>query len=96
MTDKNPCPFCGDDTEYFRFLELCAEQANEKWRENEVKILTNIYMKMDFVQVVRCRDCKHYELYRTNHHGIMYRCIDEHGHSHKRDPDGFCAWGEHV
>ena len=45
--------------------------------------------------IVRCRDCKHYEPYRTDHHGTMYRCIDEHGNSHRRGPDGFCAWGEH-
>ena len=42
--------------------------------------------------IVRCRDCKHYEPYRTHKHGIMNRCIDENGHSHRREPDGFCSW----
>lgn len=83
MSDKNPCPFCGDESEYLRFLDLCAERANGIWRENEVRILTDVYKSMDFVQVVRCRDCKYmkYSGWCPNIIGAM-------------PPDGFCAWGE--
>jgi len=45
-------------------------------------------------RIVRCRDCKHYEPYRTYKHGIMNRCIDENGNSHRREPDDFCSWAE--
>lgn len=87
MSDKNPCPFCGDESEYLRFLDLCAERANKIWRENEVRILTGIYKSMDFVQVVRCIDCKYYEDYTgccTRRDNIAPMAAK---------PDGFCAWG---
>ncbi len=87
MSDKNPCPFCGDDTEYLRFLDLCAERANEKNRENEVKILTDMCKLMDSLQIVRCRDCKYYM------HSSWHRC-DLYSIAHEVKPDGFCAWGE--
>lgn len=45
-------------------------------------------------EIVRCRDCKHYKPYRTNHYGMMNRCHDEHGHTHKRDESDFCSRGE--
>lgn len=45
-------------------------------------------------EIVRCRDCVHYKPYRTNKHGIMNRCHDEHGHTHKRDESDFCSRGE--
>ena len=87
MSDKNPCPFCGDDSEYLRFLDLCAEHANEIWRENEVKILTDVYKSMGFVQVVRCRDCREYntELYHHISCELLGRYVE---------PDGFCSWAE--
>lgn len=96
MSDKNPCPFCGDESEYLRFLDLCAERANKIWRENEVKILTGIYKSMDFIQVVRCRDCKYYGCYdgstwcsRTYEQVPSGTCDYQ-----TVEPDGFCAWGE--
>ena len=45
-------------------------------------------------EIVRCRDCVHYKPYQTNKHGIMNRCHDEHGHTHKRDESDFCSRGE--
>lgn len=45
-------------------------------------------------EIVRCRDCVHYEPYRTHKHGMMNRCHDEHGHTHKRDENDFCSRGE--
>lgn len=44
--------------------------------------------------IVRCRDCVHYKPYRTHKHGMMNRCHDEHGHTHKRDESDFCSRGE--
>lgn len=45
-------------------------------------------------EIVRCRDCVHYQPYRTHKHGMMNRCHDEHGHTHKRDESDFCSRGE--
>lgn len=45
-------------------------------------------------EIVRCRDCVHYKPYRTHRHGMMNRCHDEHGHTHKRDESDFCSRGE--
>lgn len=45
-------------------------------------------------KIVRCRDCVHYKPYRTHKHGMMNRCHDEHGHTHKRDENDFCSRGE--
>lgn len=45
-------------------------------------------------EIVRCRDCVHYKPYRTHQHGVMNRCHDEHGHTHKRDESDFCSFGE--
>ena len=45
-------------------------------------------------EIVRCRDCVHYKPYRTDKYGMMNRCHDEHGHTHKRDESDFCSRGE--
>ena len=90
MTELKPCPFCGGDSEYLRFLDLCAEHANKIWRENEVKILTDVYKSMDFIQVVRCRDCKHWQPWRK---GAEPECWAN-GEPFSTPPDGYCAWGE--
>lgn len=45
-------------------------------------------------EVVRCRDCINYKPYRTHRHGIMNRCYDENGHTHRRDESDFCSRGE--
>lgn len=53
-----------------------------------------IYESYKWREIVRCRDCVHYKPYRTHKHGIMNRCHDEHGHTHKRDESDFCSRGE--
>ena len=53
-----------------------------------------IYEAYKWREIVRCRDCKHYKPYRTHQHGMMNRCHDEHGHTHKRDGSDFCSRGE--
>lgn len=91
MSDKNPCPFCGDYSEYSHFINLCAERANEIQRENELKAFTNMRKSLDLVQVVRCKDCK-FAVYE----GESCMRIDELDNSlgFPVKPDGFCAWGE--
>lgn len=43
-------------------------------------------------RVVRCRDCKHYDLIGITQ-GWWPICARG-GHLMQADPDGFCAWGE--
>lgn len=53
--------------------------------------------RADLVQVVRCRDCKHYyECEEYSPHGNYVRRCCEYFDSYSDDvgPDGFCAWGE--
>lgn len=52
-------------------------------------------IQADPVQVVRCRDCKHY----SEHEWIIATDVSDvchfwHGEPTKVKPDGFCAWGE--
>lgn len=86
MSEKNPCPFCGDDSEYLRFLDSCAERANEIWHENEVKILTNVYKSLGFVPVVRCHDCINASLDEFGKGWCNENCRE-------MTPWDFCAWG---
>lgn len=87
MSEKNPCAICGDEAEYLRFLDSCAERANEIWRENEVKTLTDVYKSMDFVQVVRCRDCATVSFDEFGGGWCNENCREV-------KPWDFCAWGE--
>lgn len=59
-----------------------VEQVSEKLRA------------LGWEEVVRCRDCVHYKPYRTHKHGMMNRCYDENGHTHRRDENDFCSRGE--
>ena len=58
-----------------------------------------------YVQVVRCRDCKHYGIVcETYDDTPVYGChylsfsnarIDDFAQE-PQDPDGYCAWGERI
>lgn len=51
--------------------------------------------KADFVEVVRCRDCKHWNCVSgvTEHMGCDIFC-DNHGREYPTNPDDFCSYGE--
>ena len=72
-------------TEY-RVCPHCRKPITDGWIETVEYVVD--------VRVVRCRDCKHYKPYRTHHHGVMNRCVDEQGHWHRRDENDFCSKGE--
>lgn len=44
-----------------------------------------------FVKVVRCKDCRYYDLYPNDSIFVCYRFDNE---QPIVEPDGFCAWGE--
>lgn len=51
----------------------------------------------DVVEVVRCRDCKHYKEFRTKkHRQIMRLCyrIGKHDMEYPVKPDDFCSYGQ--
>ena len=55
-------------------------------------------------EIVRCRDCKHYqvvdEIFDGEDDTAVYGCgilgwkVASYGCEEPTDPDGFCAWGE--
>ena len=98
LKESKPCPICGNDDDYLRFLDLCAKRANEIWHENEIETLAGMYKAMDFVQVVRCRDCKHFTpegTYKFSDGSTNADfCEYLRGWLRNVNPNGFCAWGE--
>lgn len=70
--------------------------ATEAYLEHELsRPITEVLISGDKLpEIVRCCDCVHYKPYRTHQHGMMNRCHDEHGHTHKRDESDFCSRGE--
>lgn len=82
-------------TEYI-ITDKQLKTATEAYLEHELsRPITEVFVSGDKLpEIVRCRDCAHYKPYRTDKHGIMNRCHDEHGHTHKRDESDFCSRGE--
>lgn len=93
MNDKKPCPLCGDDSEYSRFLTLCTKRANEIQRVNDLETLTKMYDSLGYVQVVRCKDCKFFGFFEDDNETAANEYCCYWG-SLGVEPDGFCAWGE--
>ncbi|HAM16023.1 MAG TPA: hypothetical protein DCP91_09250 [Eggerthellaceae bacterium] len=47
-------------------------------------------------EIVRCRDCEHFEQYRVTlkgHTWEHYWCKRDDDHLAHAEPDGFCSWG---
>ena len=82
-------------TEYI-ITDKQLKTATEAYLEHELlRPITEVFISGDKLpKIVRCRDCVHYKPYRTHQHGMMNRCHDEHGHTHKRDDSDFCSRGE--
>jgi hypothetical protein len=81
----------------FNVTDFASKYAERISRVIDEQTLANVEHQLamyGYVKVVRCRDCVHYKPYRTYQHGMMNRCHDEHGHTHKRDETDFCSRGE--
>lgn len=50
----------------------------------------DIVLGDNVVEVVRCRDCKHYEIHRPK---VLENC-ERNGHMIPMKPDDFCSYGE--
>lgn len=65
--------------------------CNGAWRDNDGDAV-------DIVEVVRCKDCKHY---RNHPNGLCYAWTEPYdnergykGDTHCVEPDDFCSYGE--
>lgn len=87
MEEFRPCPICGNDNDYLRFVELCARKANEIWYENEIQTMVDICKSLNFAPVVRCSDCIRYLLDDYGNTWCAYVASAV-------QPYDFCAWGE--
>ena len=72
--------------------EYIIDMANSSYKSNSGLLCANVSQLRE--EIVRCRNCVHYKPYRTHQHGMMNRCHDEHGHTHRRDESDFCSRGE--
>lgn len=67
------------------------KDAETLYEHTDFPFLLEEYLREE---IIRCRDCVHYKPYMTHRHGMMNRCYDENGHTHKRDESDFCSRGE--
>lgn len=78
-------------------LDAMAQHAAERIED---ELVQQLLARLGYVQVVRCRDCKHSLLFGTEcRHFAAYEPIaggDEYEEmTYSVKPDGFCAWGEY-
>lgn len=45
-------------------------------------------------EIVRCKDCKHYEYWEFRDGRIAHDCVRGGDYLFDTEPDGFCAWGK--
>lgn len=45
-------------------------------------------------EIVRCRDCKHYEYWEFRDGRIAHDCARDGDYLFDTEPNGFCSWGE--
>lgn len=72
------CEFCS-----------CGDYEDCDYRCSEFENISNI-PAVDAVEVVRCRDCKHYEIHKPN---VLENC-ERNGYLIPMKPDDFCSFGE--
>ena len=66
---------------FFEFIDM--------WKEN-LGILLKQVPEAEFVRVVRCKDCKHYETHKPS---VTLNC-ERNGRLIPMMPDDFCSYGE--
>ena len=80
LTDPNPyiCESESGSCELTTCTECRARSTADRLIEN------------DFLPVVRCRDCKHYEIHKPK---VLENC-ERNGYLIPMKPDDFCSYGE--
>ena len=72
--------------------------SDTEYRAEQIAVVAREMARLDLVNVVRCRDCEHYDSERYGCWWVAhaerqsdYSWADE---PSDVEPDGFCAWGE--
>ncbi len=58
--------------------------------ECRARSTADLLIENDFLPVVRCRDCKHYEIHKPK---VLENC-ERNGYLIPMKPDDFCSYGE--
>ena len=83
-------------------LRLRSPLTDDDWNKitdtdfnytDEVFFRTNFGKEVEFVKVVRCKDCKHYNIFPNKANGICRREEDGYDYMHFY-PWDFCSYGE--
>ncbi len=97
---------CGDyalDVEYskeFTFTMFFNSRRNAETVKRVIEVddsVPNVATVVDFVEVVRCKDCKHYKFLRNDpFFGVVgvCRCVCPEEGDRDVKPDDFCSHGE--
>ena len=68
----------------------CTTQISKVGAITDMIMLVSEAPTIDAVPVVRCKDCKHYEIHRPK---VLENC-ERNGHLIPMSPDDFCSYGE--
>ena len=72
--------------------------SDTEYRAEQIAVVAREMARLDLVNVVRCRDCKHFTPKGTHkfENGKVNPdyCVYVRGWMLQITPDGFCAWGE--
>ena len=82
-------------------IDMFQRQAYDDWNQGTGTTWANAFSEAadmienlpsaDAIEVVRCKDCKHYDLFNNGCNGMCLRHIDAFEVFY---PDDFCSYGE--
>ena len=73
---------------------LLAFSAERNLDYIHIDTVIDIIDDSDVVEVVRCKDCKHYQCCGNNAHGLCFDPKRKDGGTHEVYEDDFCSYGE--
>lgn len=71
--------------------------SDTEYRAEQIAVVAREMARLDLVNVVRCRDCKHYiDTPRRGSRCVHWMTLDcfENPIPSEVYPDGYCSWGE--
>lgn len=72
--------------------EVCQYHITEETNMTVAECSHTFINKADFVEVVRCRECKHCEIVIDQFHNDWYFCKKTRNNAEVK-PDDFCSYG---
>lgn len=76
------------------FLKYVKENAPYTYVNHIVEIMVNAFPTADVVEVVRCKDCKHYRWVQEPYHGRTKRYCKLRVGLVEINSETFCSYGE--